>query len=52
VRVYRVRPESPHPNPPPLAGREARAARGWGLPSRRPSPFPTSRRSRCCRSPI
>jgi len=31
-------------------GREARAARGWGLPSRRCSCFPTSRRSQSCRS--
>ncbi len=52
VRVYRVRPEGPHPNPPPPGrGREARAARGWGLPSRC-CRSPTSRRSRCCPSPI
>ncbi len=52
VRIYRVRPESPLPNPPRERGREARAARGWGLPSSRLSPCPTSRRSRCCPSPI
>ncbi len=30
-------------------GREARLARGWGLPSRRRCRCPTSPRSRCCR---
>jgi hypothetical protein len=33
-------------------GREARPARGWGLPSRRRCLCPTSRRSRYCHSPI
>jgi adenylate cyclase len=33
-------------------GREARVARGRGRPSRRRCPFLTSRRSRCCLSPI
>src|SRR5947208_3670921 len=37
---------------PGLRGREARPARGWGLPSHRPCRSPTSRRSRCCPSPI
>jgi adenylate cyclase len=44
VRVYRVRPEGPLPNPPPQAGGE-----GWGRASRRHCP--TSRRLPCCRSP-
>jgi len=64
VRVYRVLPRGPLPTPgrpalaggrpgaPPQAGREARAARGWGPPSRRCCRFPTTRRSRCCPSPI
>ena len=48
VRVYRVGPTSPHPDPPPLAGRDARRR-----PSRARSRrwrCPTSRRSRSCRS--
>ena len=51
VRVYRVRPQGPHPNPPPLAGEgSARSARA-GAASHRHCRCPTSRRSRCCRSP-
>jgi adenylate cyclase len=66
LRVYRAVIESPHPNPPlphpppqagegrvgAMRGREARVARGWGLPSRSRCRSPTSRRSRCCPSPI
>jgi adenylate cyclase len=50
VRVYRVRPRSPHPNPPPQAGREARAARGWGPRSRPRCRSQKSHRSRSCPS--
>jgi class 3 adenylate cyclase len=34
LRVYRVCPKGPLPNPPALAGEGTRWARGWGLPSR------------------
>ena len=43
IRVYRVGPKSPLPNPPPHTGREARKARGWG--QNRPCPCLTNRRS-------
>jgi adenylate cyclase len=52
VRVYRVRPEGPLPSPPRQRGREAHTARGWGLLRRCHCRYPTSRRSRCCLSPI
>src|SRR5438132_771489 len=45
-------PRAPTLALPRLRGREARSARGWGLPSRRRCRFPTSHRSRCCPSPI
>jgi len=49
VRVYRVRPQSPLPNRPPLAGEGSARSAGVGLPSRR-CPSPTDRQSPCCRS--
>ena len=51
VRVYRVRPQSPLPNRPPLAGEGSARSAGVGLPSRR-CPSPTDRQSPCCRSLI
>jgi adenylate cyclase len=52
MRVFRIRSGCPLPSPPRQRGREARAARGWGLPSRRRCPCPTSPQSQCCPSPI
>ena len=49
VHVYRIRPESPLPAPPPQAGEGSARRAPVGAVSRRPCRCPTSRRSRSCR---
>jgi adenylate cyclase len=52
VRVYRVRPESPHPSPPPQAGEGSAHGARVGAAEPRRWRSPTCRRSQCCPLPI